>query len=215
MKSCGDKLFLNINDLPIIVYTLLAFEKCEMIDEIIVPTREDLISEIKALCNKHSITKVKSVICGGSTRSESVLNGVIAANGKFDLIAIHDAARPFISDKIITETINAASRFGAAAPGVPIKDTVKKAESNIITETIPRETLTAIQTPQIFDSDLIAGALKNAVDKSLPITDDCSAAEMIGMKIYLTEGDYFNIKITTPEDMVFASAIYKKINQEK
>lgn len=207
-------MFLEVNGIPIIVLTLLAFEKCEAIDEIIIPTREDMISEVRALCEKYSITKVTSVICGGSTRTESVLNGVIEAKSRFDLIAIHDAARPFVSNKIIFETINAASRFGAAAPAVPIKDTVKKSESNIIIETVPRETLSAIQTPQIFDSDLIAGALKNAVDKKLPITDDCSAAEMIGMKIYLTEGEYFNIKITTPEDMVFAEAIYKKINQE-
>ena len=214
MKSHGNKLFLTLNDTPIIVLSLLAFQKCDLIDEIIIPTREDMIDEIKALCDKYALDKVTSVICGGATRAESVLKGVIEAKSRFDLIAIHDAARPFVSDKIISETICAASRFGAAAPAVPIKDTVKKSESNIVIETIPRETLSAIQTPQIFDSDLIAGALKNAVDKNLPITDDCSAAEMIGMKIYLTEGDYFNIKITTPEDMIFAEAIYKNTNQE-
>lgn len=209
MKSYGDKLFLEISEKPVIVLTLLAFEKCEAIDEIIIPTREDMITEIKALCEKYSITKVKSIICGGSTRAESVLNGVIETKGRFDLIAIHDAARPFVSEKIISDTINAASRFGAAAPAVPVKDTVKKVEANIVVNTVPRETLSAIQTPQIFDSDLIAGALKNAVEKNYPITDDCSAVEIIGMKVFLTDGDYFNIKITTPEDMIFAEAIYK------
>lgn len=207
MKQYGNKLFMEVCGTPVILLTLRALQSSPVIDEIIIPTREDMIEEIKKLCLDNGITKVKKIICGGSTRTESVLNGVLAAKGKFDLIAIHDAARPFITLDIIEKTVTAAANYGAAAPAVPVKDTIKEAFGGIIKQTVPRETLFAVQTPQIFDSDLITGALIKAQRDDLSITDDCSAAEAIGAKVFLTEGDYFNIKITTPEDLIFANAI--------
>ncbi len=213
MKQYGNKLFMEVGNTPVILLTLRALENSPFIDEIIIPTREDMIDEIKKLCADNSITKVKKVICGGSTRTESVLNGVLASKGRFDLIAIHDAARPFVSAGIIENTVTAAANYGAAAPAIPIKDTVKEAEGGIIRKTVPRESLFGVQTPQIFDSDLITAALVKAQRDGLSITDDCSAAEAIGTKVFLTEGDYFNIKITTPEDLIFANAIYSELNR--
>ncbi|MBR5543706.1 MAG: 2-C-methyl-D-erythritol 4-phosphate cytidylyltransferase [Oscillospiraceae bacterium] len=213
MKQCGDKLFLSVCDTPIITLTLSSLQNSPYIDEIIIPTREDLVDEIKKLCEAISLDKVKSVVSGGKTRSESVLNGIIEAGNRFDLVAIHDAARPFISQKIIADTILAAAKYNAAAPAVPLKDTVKEAESRLIKRTVPRDSIVAIQTPQVFDATLIAGALKKAVDENSPITDDCSAVEQIGMRVFLTDGDYFNIKITTPEDLIFAEAIFKNRNE--
>ncbi len=210
MQGRGDKLFAEINGIPVIARTLLTLQSCPGIDEIIIATKEEFIIHVCDICKAYSLHKVSNVIKGGATRTESVLNGIIQANGKFDLVAIHDAARPFASPEIIESTIEAASKFNAAAPAVPLKDTIKLAEGGIIKSTIPRETLFAIQTPQIFDSALISGALKKAVDDGANITDDCSAVEKLGMRVVLTDGDYFNIKITTPEDIILAEAIAKQ-----
>ncbi len=207
MKECGNKLFLEIGGIPVILRTLRTLNDAPGIDAIIIPTREDSIEEISALCKENSIDKVIAVVAGGSTRAESVLNGILAADKRFDLIAIHDAARPFVSEEIIEKTISAAKYYNAAAPAVPIKDTVKQAKNSLIERTIPRDTLCAIQTPQIFDSDIIKAALTKAIKENVPITDDCSAVENIGMKVFITEGSYLNIKITTPEDILFAEVI--------
>ncbi len=213
MKKYGDKLFMEVGGTPVIALTLLALENSTSIDKIIIPTREELIPIIQDICKAYSLNKVKCIIKGGATRAESVLKGVLEAGGKFDLIAIHDAARPFVSQCIIEKTVSAAARYNAAAPAVPMKDTVKTAESGIVLKTVPRDTLFSIQTPQVFDSALIASALQKAVEKNLPITDDCSAVENIGMRVFLTQGDYFNIKITTPEDLIFAEAIASQNKQ--
>jgi len=215
MKESGDKLFIKIRGIPVIIRTLLALERAESINAIIIPTREDMVSEIESLCKEHSITKVIAVIPGGSTRAESVLNGVLKAGNNYDLVAIHDAARPFISQEIIEKTISAAGYYNAAAPAVPMKDTIKSAKENLVISTVPRETIFAIQTPQIFDAALITGALTKAVKEHLPITDDCSAVEAIGMRVFLTKGDYMNIKITTPEDLIFAEAIASHIDKQE
>lgn len=215
MKQAGNKLFCEICETPVIVLALKALQSSPFIDEIIIPTREDMIEDIKALVQENDITKVSAVIPGGKTRTESVLNGVLHARGKFDLVAIHDAARPFVSQEIIEKTVLAASRFNAAAPGVPVKDTIKDAEGGIIKRTVPRETLFGIQTPQIFDADLITSALVKATRDNTPITDDCSAVEALGMRVIITNGDYFNIKITTPEDLIFGEAIYNSLNRRQ
>ncbi len=215
MKNYGDKLFLEIGNTPVIALTLSALEKAPEIDAIIVSTREDMIASIEEICRKYSISKFKKAVVGGSNRAESVLNGIIAADSAYDLIAIHDAARPFVSQKIISETIKAAARHKAAAPAIPMKDTIKRAAADFIIETIPRETLFAIQTPQIFHTDVIFDSLKKAIEANLPITDDCSAVEATDTHVFLTEGDYFNIKITTPEDLIFAEAIASHLNDSE
>ncbi len=210
MKDSGNKLLSEICGIPTIARTLLKLNSSEYIDGIIIPTREDMIGEIEAICAKYSITKLISVIKGGNTRVESVFAGVKYAGKEYDLIAVHDAARPFITAEIIDKTIEAAAQYNAAAPAVPLKDTIKKAKDGIVVETVPRDTLFAIQTPQVFDSDILSVALSNALENNLPITDDCSAVEATGVKVFLTSGDYFNIKITTPEDLIFAGAIAKQ-----
>ncbi|MBQ5777515.1 MAG: 2-C-methyl-D-erythritol 4-phosphate cytidylyltransferase [Oscillospiraceae bacterium] len=213
MKQTTSKLFCNISGDPVILITLRALQNSPVIDEIIIPTRPDMFEEISNLCRENGITKMTYIIPGGATRTESVLNGVLCAGGRFDLVAIHDAARPFVSADVIGKAYEAASKYNAAAPAVPVKDTIKQTKANIVERTVPRETLSAVQTPQIFDSDLITAALTKAQNEGTPITDDCSAVEALGMRVVLTEGDYFNIKITTPEDLIFAEAIYKNINR--
>lgn len=208
-----DKNFYELGGVPIIVRTLLKFERHPSVTEIVIPTRADMIDELRTICDEHNITKVKAIVAGGATRAESVLCGLRAVSKKCDIVAIHDAARPMVSEKIISDTINAAIKFSAAAPAIPIVDTVKRKKEGFTDETVDRDTLCAIQTPQVFDRELILGALSNAVEKKLPITDDCSAVELIGGRIALCDGDVLNRKITTREDLIFARVILE--NEEK
>lgn len=202
-----NKLLFELEDVPVLIRTLQVFDESESIDEIVVVTRQEEIDSTQTLCNRFGLKKISCIVAGGATRTESVLNGVKATSKKADLIAIHDAARPFLSLNVLEECISAAKTYHAAAPAVPVKDTVKEAEGNIVLKTLTRDRLAAIQTPQIFDRELILAALSDAQSHSAEITDDCSAVERIGMSVYLTKGDYYNIKITTPEDLVFAKAI--------
>ena len=202
-----DKIFLEISGVPVIIRTLLVFEKHPDISEIVIPTREDATDALRRLCNEYKITKARKIIAGGSTRVHSVLNGIRAVDKSCGYVAIHDGARPFVTERVVSDTIAAARKYHAAAPMIPIVDTVKEKDGCFTSKTVDRDGLCAIQTPQIFDRELILGALYNAVEKNLPITDDCSAVELIGGRIALTRGDVFNRKITTPEDIVFARAI--------
>lgn len=202
-----DKILLPLDDVPVLVHTLQALSASEYIQEIVVVTREDLIVPVGQLCRDCALDKVTKVLIGGATRADSVLAGVEEVSGRAELIAVHDGARPLVTVEVIDETIRKAAECGAAAPAVPVKDTIKRAVDGVVAETSDRAQLFAIQTPQVFDGDLLLGALRKAVEDGAAITDDCSAVERIGMKVCLTEGSYENIKITTPADMLVAEAI--------
>jgi len=208
-----DKLFYEINSKPVIAYTLDAFQKCRLVDDIIIVAHEDKIDNFAAICRENNFNKVSKIIKGGSTRVESVLNGIFAVSSKARLIAIHDGARPCTDIKIIEDTIHKAALFNAAAPAVLITSTVKRAENDIIYKTVNREDLYDIQTPQIFRAELIKAALTNVVNKSLEITDDCTAVEIIGAKVFITDGSRKNIKITDNEDLKIAEAFLKERTQ--
>lgn len=202
-----DKIMTTVGDKPVIAHTLLAFEACESVDEVIVVTRSDLIVPIGDVCKAYGITKVKHVVEGGNTRTESVLKGLNRADSKSQLAAIHDGARPFVSNRIIEETIHTAAINAAAAPAIPVTDTIKEAEDNLVCGTPDRSRLFAVQTPQVFDIDLVRGALFHCMTKGIPLTDDCSAVEQIGKKVMLTDGSPRNIKITTQFDLLIGEAI--------
>jgi len=207
-----DKLFVEICGFPVIVHTLLAFECSDYVDEIVVVAREECVERIASLCKKHSINKVSKVMIGGSSRLESVVSGVYAASWKSELIAIHDGARPCVDKRTIEKTILKATKRHAAAPGVPVSSTLKKLKGKIVMETVDREDMVEIQTPQTFNADLIKGALTKALKESPDITDDCMAVEKLGIPVYITEGSRFNIKLTTDEDFCFAEAVLLKCN---
>ncbi len=153
------------------------------------------------------------MLSGGSDRTRSVLRGLDALAQREGLAAIHDGARPLVTQESLLETIAKAERTGAAAPAVPVKDTIKVTGDGVIAATPDRSRLVAIQTPQIFDLDFIRGALYKALEDDAPLTDDCSAAERLGMQVHLTEGSEENLKITTPMDLVVAQAILKRREQ--
>lgn len=202
-----DKILLPLGDQPVLVHTLRALELCPHITEIVVVTRRDLIVPIGQLCRDCGFQKVTKVIPGGETRTQSVLNGLGEVSKEAELIAIHDGARPLVSQAVLDAVITRASQCGAAAPAVPVKDTIKRAKDGVVEATLDRSELFAIQTPQVFQADLIRTALTRAVEEGAELTDDCGAVERLGIGVVLTQGDYRNLKVTTPEDMAMAEAL--------
>jgi 2-C-methyl-D-erythritol 4-phosphate cytidylyltransferase len=204
-----DKVMAPLKGEPMIVHSVRAFQQCDAIKEIVVVTRPDLIVPIMDLC--HEFDKVQAVIVGGASRPESVAIGLNALSAKVKLAAIHDGARPLVTFEVIDRTVRAANSYGAAAPGVPVKDTVKTVVGGIVENTPDRSLLKAIQTPQVFDADLLRAALEKANKDAVPITDDCSAVERLGMSVRIVEGDERNIKVTTPLDLKLAELILEEM----
>ena len=205
-----NKQFLEINDIPVIAHTINAFDKLDVINEIVVVTRECDIADVKSLIEKYNFKKVSTVVPGGETRQLSVYNGVINTSDSADYVAIHDGARPLVSDKVIVNTLNNAFEFDAAATGVKVKDTVKVVDDyDNIVDTPDRTYMRFIQTPQIFKKSLYIDAV-NSVENSKNFTDDCMLIEAYGKKVKFVDGDYENIKITTPEDVELAENYIKR-----
>lgn len=202
-----DKLMLPLGDEPVILRTLRALECCPHIQEIVVVTREDLIVPLGRLCTDYCLTKVRKVVLGGESRAHSVLLGVKEVSDRAQLIAVQDGARPLVPPQVLEEVILTAAACGAAAPAVPVKDTIKRASDGVVTETPDRSELFAVQTPQVFEADLLRAALYRAVEEGVPVTDDCAAVERLGMKVTLTRGAEENMKITTPVDLAVAEAL--------
>ena len=200
-----DKVMAPLEGEPMIVRTVRTFQSCDAVKEIVIVTREDLITRVSSLCGK--FPKVMAVVVGGKDRAESVRNGLGMLSKKVKLVAVQDGARPLITEAVIDRTIRAAHTYGAAAPAIPVKDTIKVVQGGIVTNTPDRNTLKAIQTPQVFDFDLLKGALKKAYQDSAAITDDCSAVELLGYKVKIVEGDECNIKVTTPMDLKIAELL--------
>ena len=190
------------------VKSIRTFQECDAIREIVVVTRPDLIMPITALCSGFS--KVTAVVAGGKDRPSSVANGLNALSDKVKLAAIHDGARPLISWQVIDRTVRAANTYGAAAPAIPVKDTIKVVAGGVVKETPERKNLFAVQTPQVFDFDLLRGALKKAKEDGAEVTDDCSAVERMGMSVKIVEGDERNLKITTPIDLTIAKMLLEE-----
>lgn len=206
----GDKLKADLGGKPVLLRTVQVFQDCKCIDEIVVVVRQERIIAVDALCRANELDKVRSIVAGGETRAESVLAGLESASKKTRLAAIHDGARPLVTEEIIERTVSKAARTGAAAPAIALKDTIKRVGKGVVVETPPREELVGIQTPQVFDKDLIEGALYQALEQGILLTDDCSAAERLGMAVHLTEGGEENIKITTPLDLALANLIWER-----
>ena len=203
-----DKVMAPLNGEPMIARTVRAFQNCDAISEIVVVTREDLILPITRLCAQ--MDKVKAVVAGGSSRQESVHLGLNALSGKCKLAAIHDGARPLISWQVIDRVVRAANTYGAAAPAIPVKDTIKVVQGGVVKETPDRASLQAVQTPQVFDFDILRGALKKAKQDGAQVTDDCSAVERIGLTVKIVEGEERNLKVTTPLDLKIAQLLLEE-----
>ena len=203
-----DKVMAPLQGEPMVLRTVREFQNCDAIREIVVVTRPDLILPIMSLVQ--GLDKVKAGVAGGESRQESVNLGVNALASKVKLVAVHDGARPLITWQVIDRVVRAANSYGAAAPAIPVKDTIKTVRGGIVKETPDRKLLYAVQTPQVFDLDLLRGALKKAKEDGAEVTDDCSAVERLGMSVKIVEGNERNLKVTTPFDLAVAKMLLEE-----
>ncbi len=203
-----DKVMAELKGEPMIVHTVRAFQACDAIAEIVIVTREDLIRPISDLTA--SFDKVTAVVLGGKSRQESVMGGMNALSKECELAAIQDGARPLVTWQLIDRVVRAANSYHAAIPVIPVKDTIKVCNTALVISTPDRSTLRAVQTPQVFDFDLLRGALKKAAEDGAEVTDDCSAVERLGMTVKTVEGDERNLKVTTPIDLKFAEMLMEE-----
>ena len=203
-----NKLLESLDGIPVLVRTLTALERAQRVDSIVIATREEDLITVSQLCKTYGITKCKKVIRGGEDREHSVLLAALEAEPDTELLAVQDGARPLVSPALIDRVIEAAQRCGAAAPAIPVKDTIKTVrEDGAVEETLERSHLRAVQTPQVFEASLLKAALQAALEEGAVLTDDCSAVERLGKVVYLIEGEETNLKITTPTDLILAEAL--------
>lgn len=205
-----NKQYIEVNGRSILAMTIQRFEECGQIDEIVIVANENEIDYCQnSIIERFGFTKVKAVVSGGETRQQSVFSGLCNVSADCGIVLIHDGARPFIRNESIIACIDAARAFGAAGAAVPVKDTIKLVSADgFIDRTIDRSGLWQIQTPQAFEYGLIMDAHRKALSEGIDATDDAMLAERLGHKVKLVMSDYYNIKITTREDLVFAEAIY-------
>lgn len=208
MKSSVSKQFLEIKGKPIICYTLEAFYRSPLIDQMVLVLPQDEIQSFKDnILLKYPYLNNVIIVAGGSRRQDSVYNGLKALKDS-NIVLIHDGARPFVTEEIIKQGIEYAELYGACACGVTPKDTIKlKDEKSFSSKTPNREMLFAVQTPQCFKYPIIVKAHEELIKNQRTVTDDTMAVESLGERVYLYEGDYKNLKITTPEDLIVAEAL--------
>ena len=209
MGSAISKQFIDIKGKPIIYYTLKKFSENKKIDNIIVVLPEDEVKYFKENILKKYELRINKIVIGGKERQDSVYNALKSLkNSSTDIVLIHDGARPFISERIKNEGIKFAEIYGAAAPGVMPKDTIKvKNEKNFSVDTPNRANLVSIQTPQVFKFDEILECHEKIRYNGEMVTDDTMVVEKYGYSVYLYDGEYTNIKVTTPEDLILAERL--------
>ena len=206
-----NKQFLSICDVPVLIRSIKAFDNIADVSEIIVVTNKDNINETQNFINNYFFAKKIIITEGGNTRQASVFNGFKFVSKDCYYIAIHDGARPLISEKVILKLIENVKKYNATTVGVPVKDTIKVVENGFIKDTPDRSSLYITQTPQMFKKDLYAKGVLNAIENKLDFTDDCQLIEAIGVKVFMTDGEYSNIKITTPDDIPLAEKLIKEV----
>lgn len=202
-----NKILMPLGDTNVIGMCLRAFESCEDIAEIIIVTKAENNAVIEETAKTLGITKLTAITEGGATRQQSVMQGLKHVAKESQYIAIHDGARPLVRPEHIARVIKDARVFGGATLGVPVKDTIKVVDDGLIIDTPHRPSLYITQTPQVFRKRQYFEAVDFAMEHNLDFTDDCQLMEAINCRVYMTVGDYTNIKITTPEDREIAEVL--------
>jgi len=201
-----DKMFVPLGRIPALARVLDTFQKCKKIDQIVAVMHEKNIEECRQMVAAHRWYKVTDICLGGKRRQDTVAEGLKRIK-KADWVVIHDGARPLVTIDLIERGLEAAKETGAAAAAVPVTDTIKQVtDGEIVRQTLPRQNLRAIQTPQVFRFDIIKNTYKFAAGD---VTDDAALVEKAGFKVKLYTGSYANIKITTPEDIAMAEVLLK------
>ena len=207
----GQKQNIELVGIPVIVRTVMAFEKCPLVDEIVIVCRAEDVSEYEGFAEKYSLSKIAKVVSGGDERIDSAMAGVDSVNDKSKYIAVHDGARCLITPEMIEKTLRSAYKNGAAAAGRPSTDTVKYSKDGLaIDETVDRTKVWLIGTPQVFMANMYRAAIYMAKKDGATVTDDCMMAERLGFKVSLVDIGGENIKITNPEDIYIAEGILRK-----
>lgn len=199
-----NKVFVEVAGKPVLAHTLSVFEACEAVDEVIIVTGEQDIEAAGELVGRFGFAKVKHIVAGGAQRQDSVRNGL--ARCSRDIIVIHDAARPMVNCEMIDQSIQKAEEMGACIAAVPVIDTIKSAEDDVVRSTVDRSSLYSVQTPQTFRAELIRRAYDQAYADGFYATDDAALVEHLGENVAIVQGSYENIKITTPADLETAAA---------
>lgn len=208
MGSDVDKAFLSLGTRPVLAYSLLAFEQCPLIDGVVLVVRKDRVDSARGLAQMFGCAKVRAVVAGGASRQDSVMNGIAQLGVDVRVVAVHDGARPCVTPDIIAETVKSAKRHGSGVAALKITDTIKEVErGTLVTRTVDRTKLWAVQTPQTFRVDLLTQAYRHVAKKGLSVTDEASAVEAIGEAVHLVPASLSNIKITTPADMALAATL--------
>ena len=205
----GDKPYLLLKNKPILAHTLLTLQKFDFLSEIILVVEKVKIDFCrKKIIEKYGLNKVKKVIAGGSSRFDSVFKGLQEVDERIDLIFIHDGVRPFLSENVAKKVIQAAKRYKAAVAAFPCIETIKEIDGGLfVKKTLPRKKIWSIQTPQVFQRDLIIKAYEKAKKKGIKAGDDAELVERIGQPVKIVQGEYRNIKITFPEDLILAQGL--------
>lgn len=206
-----DKLYIPLRGIPVLARTLLALENCPSVGEIILVAREECIAQARELAYRFGISRLAAVTAGAETRQRSVACGLEMVDPGAEYIAVQDGARPLLTPELFRRCASDCIKHGAAAPAVRMKDTVKRRDENgFIAETLDRDKLYAVQTPQIFEAAGYRAALESALAQEMDFTDDCLLYEHAGRPVFLSEGSYENIKITTAEDLLLAEAVLER-----
>ncbi|HOR97705.1 MAG TPA: 2-C-methyl-D-erythritol 4-phosphate cytidylyltransferase [Kiritimatiellia bacterium] len=210
MGSNTDKAFLSLGAKPVLAWSLLAFEQCTDIDQIVLVVRKDQVLAAKSVAQMFGISKIRTIVAGGSRRQDSVQNGMREMDPDTRMVVVHDGARPCVTPQLISDTIKCAKRNGCGVAAARIWDTIKYVErGSTVDHTVDRAKLWAVQTPQAFTTALLQRAYQAVEEQKVTVTDEASAVELLGEPVRLVEWRYPNIKITTAEDLPLAAAAMK------
>lgn len=212
MQASGNKVYLPIDGVPVLAHTLKVFDKCELINEIVVVVPRNEIDYCSTKVLKPLVlSKPVTIMAGGKERQDSVLCGLNETAANCDFVVVHDGARPLLTLGLLESVIRESFAWGGAIAAVPVKDTIKLADNNgFVASTPDRDRLWSVQTPQSFRKDILVEAHELAGAKGILGTDDAFLVEQLGSRVKLVAGDYENIKITTPEDLNLAEVILSR-----
>jgi 2-C-methyl-D-erythritol 4-phosphate cytidylyltransferase len=212
MGGAVPKQFLQIGGREVLARTLAVFEACEAIDDVwVVVAAEQCVWCQTTIVERYGLRKVRGVVAGGTTRQESVWHGLQQVTDAVGLVVVHDGVRPFVTELLLQQTLDYAGRYGAAIAAVPLKDTLKRVSAaGTVEATVPREHLWRVQTPQAFQHALLRRAFQHAWQQALQATDEAGLIEALGHTVQVVPGYEHNVKITTPDDLVFGEIFLRE-----
>ncbi len=209
-----NKVFIPLCSYPILLHSIKAILSCNEVSHVVVVAASHEIHIVSEMLAKANLSKHVQVVAGGKERQDSIFNALAVIDDAVEFVAVHDGARPLITADLITNVIEAAKIYKAAVLAVPVKDTIKIAENGFVSRNLDRSCLWAMQTPQVFETGLLKMAYKKAKEENYLGTDDAALVEHLGVKSFIVDGSYQNIKITTQEDLLFAETIVGRVSLE-